>query len=117
MVLYLAEFMSSQLFLVPLLPERGRTRPLSGSCKRAVRSQKEARKADGRALAGNWMPPSWGTVRAVVLVGMDIEVVGLRLSHQARDLVPQAEVSDLTWAGGSHPLLGATLAVPFFVLG
>lgn len=57
---------------------------------------------------GTGCPPSWGTVWAVVLVGMDIEVVGLLLSHQARDLVPQAEVSesDLTWAGGSCPLLG-----------
>lgn len=66
---------------------------------------------------GTGCPPSWGTVWAVVLVGMDIEVVGLLLSHQARDLVSQAEVSDLTWAGGQPPPLGATLAVPFFVLG
>lgn len=55
---------------------------------------------------GAGCPPSWGTVWAVVLVGMDIEVVGLLLSHQARDLVPQAEVSGLTWAGDSCPLLG-----------
>lgn len=59
-----------------------------------------------RPRRGTGCPPSWGTVWAVVLVGMDIEVVGLLLSHQAHDLVPRAEVSNLTWAGGSRPLLG-----------